>query len=357
MLRVVLVDDEKMIRDGMAATFPWRELGMEVVATAENGQKGLEIVSATQPQIIITDIRMPKMDGLEFIKRVREWLPEVKIIVLSGYDEFSYAQKALRYGVSDYILKPVGVKELSRVLQKLKQDMEADFSAELSLVRAKKEIDPAWEHYLNAVRSAARPKTGARAQAVLDEIICGLQGLKLPPEQLRLVCLEQSQRVLEVLQKEGIPLPEAWQAGRDGPYRDLRHLATVAEIYSWLGEFTESLIGHAELRKDHGYHAAIQKALQYIDGHYQEELSVKAVADHVCLSPDYFSHIFKKARGESFTDYLNRLRIGKAMELLAENRYKVYQVSDLVGYGDYKYFSSVFKKITGVSPTDYHART
>ncbi|TCL61938.1 two-component system response regulator YesN [Hydrogenispora ethanolica] len=350
LLKIVIVDDEKMIRESMAATFPWHELGIEVAGTAENGLKGLELVAATRPHIILTDIRMPRMDGLEFIKRVRETLPDVKIIILSGYDEFSYAQKALRYGVSDYILKPVGAKELTRVMQKLVQEMEAEFSAELFLVKAKQEIGLGLEAYLNSIRLG----DGKKAGAVLDEIVLKLMSQKISPEQLRKVCLELSNQVLEALQRDGIPLSGEWQPGNGRAYQDLRSLATAEELYGWLRRFTAGIARYVEERKDNGHHVAIQKALQYIDGHYAEELSVKAVAEQVCLSPDYFSHIFKKVRGESFTDYLNQVRIRKATELLANNLYKVYEVSDMVGYSDYKYFSSVFKKITGVSPTDYH---
>ncbi len=350
LLKVVVVDDEKMIREGMAATFPWHELGMELVGAAENGLKALEVVAATKPQIILTDIRMPKMDGLEFIKRVRAIMPRVKIIILSGYDEFSYAQKALQYGVSDYVLKPVGVKELTRVLQELVRTMEADFSAEFFLIKAKKELDPESERYLNAIRLG----DASKAQAALGEITRKLAAQKMAAEQLRNVCLELSDRVVEALQRDGIALPGDWQSGNERLYRELRNSAVPDEIYGWLGQFTATILGYVAAKKDDGYHVAIRKALQYIDGHYAEELSVKAVAEQVCLSPDYFSHIFKKVRGESFTDYLNRVRIRKATELLADNLYKVYEVSDMVGYSDYKYFSSVFKKITGVSPTDYH---
>ncbi len=350
MLRIVIVDDEKMIRESMVKTFPWEKLGIEVVGTAENGKRGLEVVAVTRPHIILTDIRMPKMDGLEFIRSVREYMKDVRIIIISGYDEFAYAKKAMEYGVSDYILKPVSAEELFRVLQKLVQGMEAEFSADLFLVKVKKEISSELDCFLNAIRLGDPSKS----LHFLKEMIQKLMMMKIAPDQFRQVCLEISNRALEVVKHDGIQLSGNWRIENDELYRDLGHLTTLMEIAGWFEEFTGSLVEDIGTQKIQGNSGVVQRAIQYINSHFQENLSVKNVADYVGLNPDYFSHVFKKVRGESFSDYLNQLRIHKATELLVDNLYKVYEVSDMVGYNDYKYFSSVFKKITGVSPTDYH---
>jgi two-component system response regulator YesN len=105
--------------------------------------------------------------------------------------------------------------------------------------------------------------------------------------------------------------------------------------------------------KNDKYHATIQLAIEYIEDHFGESITVENIADVVQLNKDYFSHIFKKSIGESFTDYLNKRRIEEAKKLLLQKKYKIYEIADMVGYSDYKYFSKVFKKLVGISPNKF----
>lgn len=350
LFKMVIVDDEKRIREGLVTTIPWKELGIEVVGAANNGQTGLEVVRKTRPQIILTDIRMPIMDGLEFTRMVRAEMPMVKIIIISGYDEFAYAQEAIKYGVYDYILKPVGAEELYRTVQKLVETMEKDFINDLDMIKLKNALGPTFELYINFIRLGEKEE----ALAKQDEIIRQLKDSAISLSQMKQIYLELSAQTLEALRKDGTLTTMELPAGYQNLYQDLQRLVTFEELNSWSKLFTESTIEFVAENRDAHHHLAIKKALEFIDAHYNENLSVNKVAEQVYLSPNYFSHIFKKIRGESFTDYLNRVRIQHAKRLLAEKLYKVYEVSDMVGYSDYKYFSSVFKKITGVSPTDYY---
>jgi two-component system, response regulator YesN len=118
MYKIVIVDDEPFIREGLES-FPWRELGCMVIATAEDGDEGLELINRQLPDIIITDVRMPGMDGLEFSSLVKNKYPDIEIIVLTGYDDFSYAQSAVKIGVKDFLLKPTNFSELSATVKKL----------------------------------------------------------------------------------------------------------------------------------------------------------------------------------------------------------------------------------------------
>lgn len=131
--KVLLVDDELEIRDGMEKKLNWEELGFQIAGLAANGIEALEKATALRPDVILTDIRMPFMDGLELTERVRESLPLTKIIVFSGYDDFEYAKKAIAVGVEDYILKPVSALQLAEALRKLKQKMDADLAAKRDL--------------------------------------------------------------------------------------------------------------------------------------------------------------------------------------------------------------------------------
>lgn len=124
MLKVMLVDDEPLLRMGLTQAFDWKAVGCEVVAEAENGIQALQKYSETKPDIIITDIRMSKADGLQLISQLREKDKDTEIIVLSGYDDFSYAKQAMEAGVFSYLLKPVNLTELADNLRSLKEKIE-----------------------------------------------------------------------------------------------------------------------------------------------------------------------------------------------------------------------------------------
>ena len=117
MYKVVIIDDEPRIRRGIAHCMPWEKMGFALSGEAANGVEALELIRSVRPDLVITDIRMPDMDGLNLISMVhKEGIPSL-FIVISGYAEFEYAQRALRYGVTDYILKPVDEEQLSQSVQ------------------------------------------------------------------------------------------------------------------------------------------------------------------------------------------------------------------------------------------------
>ena len=119
--KILIADDEAEIRDGMIQKLDWNVLGFEVAASAENGVEALELLEQAKPDVIMTDIKMPFMDGLEFIEKAVEILPTVKIIVFSGFDDFEYAQKAIRLNVEEYLLKPISSAQMTESLINLKK--------------------------------------------------------------------------------------------------------------------------------------------------------------------------------------------------------------------------------------------
>lgn len=137
-LNVLLVDDEYLIRDLIKMRLDWEAYGMRIVAEAGNGAQALEMVEIYLPDIVLTDICMPDMDGIEFSRRVAALHPEIKIVIITGHDEFEYARKGLQIGVVDYLLKPIRQQDLARVAKKLARDIEAErhFQRELESLRA-----------------------------------------------------------------------------------------------------------------------------------------------------------------------------------------------------------------------------
>lgn len=124
--RIMLVDDEEEVREAMIRSMDWEKLGFTVVGDAENGEEALEKLEQLEPDVVMTDIRMPYMDGLTLIARIREQYPFIKILIFSGYDDFEYAKQAIKFRVTEYILKPVNGEELAEVLKRVRLSLDEE---------------------------------------------------------------------------------------------------------------------------------------------------------------------------------------------------------------------------------------
>lgn len=128
MFRVIIADDESRIVKMLTASIPWTKLGLSAAGTASNGRDALRLAEAQKADIIITDIRMPGLDGLELCERLHESNPNIQIILISGYADFSYAQRAIQLGVLGYCLKPVDIPELLKLLRQAVRNIRREVS-------------------------------------------------------------------------------------------------------------------------------------------------------------------------------------------------------------------------------------
>lgn len=126
MIKLLVVDDEIWIRERISKEIPWESVQAEVVGTAEDGQEALEMAEELEPDIIITDIRMPGFDGIELLRELRKKSLDIKVILLSGYNDFSYAKEAIKYGAFDYVLKPAEDQELLNVVNRCVMTIEIE---------------------------------------------------------------------------------------------------------------------------------------------------------------------------------------------------------------------------------------
>lgn len=167
--RILLVDDEDEIREGIACRINWEAIGFTLIETSPNGLDALEKAERLRPDVVMTDIRMPYMNGLEFGEKLRTFLPSVRLIFISGYDDFELAQGAIKLHASGYILKPVRCAELTEILTKVKEQMDEELANRRDLERLRKKYEESLpllrEQFLIGIIEGRFPKDRIRAQA------------------------------------------------------------------------------------------------------------------------------------------------------------------------------------------------
>lgn len=139
---ILLVDDEEEVIQAIIRKINWEELGFSVVGYADNGIKALEMIEESQPDVVMTDIKMPYMDGMELCSHIRREYPAMKIVLFTGFDEFEYAKEAVHLEVEEYMLKPINATELSDCLKRLKDTLDREREEKLNVTRL--------ENYFNA---------------------------------------------------------------------------------------------------------------------------------------------------------------------------------------------------------------
>lgn len=533
MYKVLIIDDESIIRKGIKNIINWKQLDCEVCADASDGIEGIELIKRFLPEIIITDIRMPGLDGLSMIKQVKGIVPYSKIIILTGYRDFDYVQEAIKCGAFDFLLKPSKIEELTAVLTRAVNDindqkirhMEIDrfkllFEQSIPILREKLLYDIIYglntneneilekmrlfniniqnfvlvvmendydeksnssqydkhlyqfgivnsfeeifaEKYevlsimLNSSRVGFIIQKPDRKEldivevsekcGYLQEVINngfgftvtiavssgGVSPMELP-EKLKecLGSLEyksymgnnsiiqysdlnsffryEDYSILDKYQKQ---LLESIKSGNEGLVRvttqNIARYVTTNKIninymknfyYTTLSSINNIRISVSAIEVDKKHEEGkdiasllklieksesadelnslledvavriaekvnnfnnksikliLRKAIDYIQEHYNEQVTLNEVAENIYVSTFYISRMFKKELGKSFVDYLNDVRIEKSKELLKDVKYKTYEVAEIVGISDPHYFSKLFKKYSGMTPSEY----
>ncbi len=560
MIKVFLVEDEYAIREGIKKSVDWEKNGFELVGEAGDGEMAFPKILKTKPDILITDIRMPFMDGLELATLVKKELSDIKIVVLSGYDDFNYAKKAISIGVEEYILKPVSgenlLKELGKIAESIRahrqeeqarekylQDMEeiralerqkfihdmidGKISMQESLEQGRElGIDITATYYSivlfqaflkNREDSDINSYSGVNEEILrrikeeyadlknvylyeqVGDVLCFLEksdtleemdenvnrGIGIitnimsefgdwiyfissgkPVERIRDVnnsyrdasrrfadrymldesCIilgnddmpQRQKKIRETIEAEkkdsaknmdfdnidirkldisgidfkmlsqktilhflrsgtlsevgdlvneyfnsigedamgsimfrqyilmesllsGLTFLDSMGVGRDkaseilGDLKDpIKYVETLDSSRDYIRMLLNKMIEYRNQVSDKKYLEIIEKAKKFIQDEYRnEDMSLQLVASNVNVSSNHFSAIFRKETGETFIDYLTRVRMENAKELLACTSMKTSEIGFEVGYRDPHYFSYIFKKTTGMSPKEY----
>lgn len=525
MIKLLVIDDEIWIRERIAREIPWDSVGAEVIGAAQDGMEALEQIEQTQPDVIITDIRMPGLDGIELLKELKSRSIDSKIIILSGYNDFSYAKDALRYGAFDYVLKPVEDEELLEIVNKcivaLKMEREKERyirslekKAELGYQAIKEKmlldiISGDYQDGKNNVdeeyASAWNTFQDAMAKSSHRCILVALNYPSEDPERRELEHFIIKNVMTEILEKYGIVnkayfhsrvewlfvlscghledivqrlfqdldivremavqrlgldiaigvgescddffnIAYSYQTVRSlmryrkwiGSNHIIYHSANIVTQIKAIGHYStarlalclkEGNFSEAEKELTDIYKKAKRnvpqtqlsavcrmiwvdvekefyqyfktytgegnanyfriefwntvddieneeqflellhrfqqenaknvnkgkkialKARDYIVQNYNRPISLNNVADYLELNPSYLCRVFKEEMNVSFVTFLQNYRMDKAEDLLTNTDYKIYEISEKVGYENQQYFNKVFRNVKGVSPS------
>jgi len=367
MIKVFLVEDENIIRQGIKNNIDWTSNGFELVGEAGDGEYAYPMILKSQPDILLTDVKMPFMDGLELSRLVKKALPKTKIVVLSGYNEFDYAKEAIRIGISDYLLKPVTsaslMESLKKVADQIRDEQEHSRLLERYFISYEKYMDfPDKSDYSGVDRKLIQNflKTGNAEECgrFIDEYFEAVgEGNYMSLLLRQYMTMDIFYCVQEFIKSLNISEEEA-----SSELMDLKRVTKAIESAERTMDYLKELFTFALTLRDKSsgdrYSILIREAKDYIAENYgNSEFSLNMIAGYIGVSPSYFSSIFKQGTGQSFIEYLTKARIDRACELLKCTNLRTSEIGEKVGYNDPHYFSATFKKIMGQSPKEFRNNT
>ncbi|AYA99446.1 response regulator transcription factor [Lachnoanaerobaculum umeaense] len=358
MVKIFLVEDEKFVREGIKNEIDWKSYGFDFVGEAADGELALPLIEMSRPDILITDIKMPFMDGLELGRIVKEKFPETVIIFLSGYDDFDYAQKAIHIGASEYLLKPISKEKLLSVLKKIKTVIISKSNNTVENIKIE-DIEIDIKKFDTSGFNKGKLKEFVISGNSLDiesfvDVYMNTLGSQLKSLIFRQYIIMDAFIELNNIFDNNVTEKEIF--GNKFGSMEAFDLA-VTDIYTVKDYLLKILLYTVDKREQlagKNYSFLLNKAKDFVEKNYMNcDISLNNVAEYIGLSPTYFSTIFKQELGINFIDYLTKTRINEAKILLRSTDKRISDIAMEVGYRDQHYFSSSFKKYQGDTPKAY----
>lgn len=369
MYRLLIVDDEEIVLNGLENILS-KISRVEVVGKMRDGLSALEFLENQDVDIVFLDIQMPKMNGLELANWISVHKPECMVVLISAYNDFSYAQKAIVYGVKNYLMKPIRLKEAKSVVEGLISECDAKKKSILWKHDFKRELIEL-ELYHSIIDKYEKLKlvdniyvVYAKYKVVIDEM--DYHKLQLNEDLARaaiknifswcsrtnVVVLTQQEKnkMYYTLLTDNITKFPRQQELKNFSV-DLMGIDVEFHIIQ-NGNIEELLNDKKTIKQDDVADEIIIKAKKYISQNLSLNISRDDVAQHVHLDSSYFSKYFKKKAGINFHEYLQKERIKQAKEFL-ERGYKVQEVISKTGFTNRNYFNQIFKQYVGCSPSEY----
>jgi len=334
MYQVLVAEDELWIRNAVVEMVENLNPEFHVIGSKSNGQEAWNFINEFWPSIVITDIMMPVKDGLWLIEQIHQLNLPIIVIVVSGYENFLYAKQAMRYGISEYLLKPIDEEELQGALQRSIKRLES--------------MTEVHEGYLK-IQSFIEQLPTVNQQVLTQE----LKTLLAYIIRLKTASPSMGKSLLKIFSTK---LNELFQSiNAEHTYLYLKEEDEQGIYSHFLGLMDEWLLVSPKWENKQ-MNSAIKKVCCYIDEHYYESFELSHLAEMTHMSVSYFSMLFKQTTGQTYLNYLNQVRLNKAKELLKEPDLKIYEIADMVGYTSMPYFNRIFKQTVKITPLEYRKR-
>lgn len=333
MLNLLLVDDESSVRESIKALVHWDTFNINVIGSCSNAIEAMSVLIDERPDILLTDIKMPVMDGIELAEKALEMYPSIQCILLSGYNDFSLAQAAMRKGIRYYLLKPCSKAEIEQVLRQCCQQIEMENAGTIHRYDKRKQLV---QQIVDKILFFQARNSGNIEKSHVEEIAQPYLDISLLQEAFTVIV---TQYALKINPKDALTnISEA--------FHDEEHLFEhMAHVLSVLFQKTDEPS------------TVVNDVKEYIELNYANpNLTLQFIADQVIhMNAQYLGKCFLKQEGMRFSEYTMAVRMEKSMELLkktTDNR--IYEVAEQVGLGNNsKYFYQLFKKYTGMTPKEF----
>lgn len=340
-INAIIVDDEQWNRELIKTFGAWNQYGIHLAGEAEDGEEAIGLLREQEVHIVITDMNMPGIDGIGLLQYLNEHYPSIRIIVISGYDDFHYTRQAIRSKADEYLLKPVDPQELNAVLQQCRDKAALLLSQRgtpprLELLQALQAVKPVLAAHYNDLNAAG-------VQESLMELEEQIAELGAAPEELQRIAQELSLLLDELRQLNSQP-----ETGRDQP--ELAQAATWSQLLRQALQMYAASLEQLTVQRRNKNRLNLAEIRRIVDERWAENIKLDTLAKTFYVSKEYLSKAFKQEYGVNLTDYMTRLKMEHARRLLMEEGVSIKAVAELCGYEELGYFYRVFKKHYGQSP-------
>lgn len=336
MCKILLVDDEAIERV-VLKKFLSKVDSITAIGEADSGRSALEKFEEMDPDIVIMDIKMPGIDGIEAAKRIKKIRSDCVIIFLSAYIEAEKIHDCIFSGGEAYLQKPVREHELINAINRFK------------VAEKREEKAPDYEKLL---LESILLKDYKGSKKTLGQLIDYRKETAANFQDLKASCKEAASVILEALTQMDIRL----KAEPDGTRDLMNEAAAVNDAYAlrlWLFRVLDFVFNTVVMEHKGSHDNEINAVLNYLEKNYYKKVTLEEVAEYISISPFYLSKQFKKHIGVNFIDYLTDLKIQKAKELLEYTDIPVINIAMELSFNEPNYFTRVFRKIAGMTPSAY----
>lgn len=346
--KVLIVDDDLAVRYLYGILKCWSECGFQLAAEAKNGREALSLLDKEHFDLMITDIRMPGIDGLELLEEIRERGLDLFVIIASSYNEFEYARKGLRLGAIDYVVKPITEEMLKEVLLRAATFIEERIRREAGRRAAEEKEQDAMRLYQPV------EKVKQLYEAILHENADSLKENYVLPfvRHIGELFNWDDEKTSHILYNA---VSEVWDR-LCSDYRWLPLICPFSISVQTAENFPDTIFMLKRISERFGLKhkdGLLNKVCTLVLENIKRGITVEQAADLLHMNKDYLGKVFKQKTGMSFGLYVRKLKVEYAKELLKSGKYRSYEVAGQLGYSTPDYFTRIFREETGMTPSEY----